>query len=52
MKQKALVIGSGFAGLSAATNLAQEGFDVTILEKNDRPGGRARSFFVDGYTLK
>lgn len=51
MKQKALVIGSGFAGLSAATNLAQEGFDVTILEKNDRPGGRARSFFVDGYTF-
>lgn len=49
MGRKVIVIGSGFAGLSAATNLAHRGYDVTILEKNDQPGGRARSFFVDGY---
>ena len=30
-----IVIGSGFAGLSAASFLAKEGYDVTILEKND-----------------
>ncbi|WP_417602301.1 phytoene desaturase family protein [Owenweeksia hongkongensis] len=51
MNRKAIVIGSGFAGLSAATNLTKKGFDVIILEKNDQPGGRARSFFVDGYTF-
>lgn len=44
MKKKVIVIGSGFAGLSAATHLAAEGFEVTILEKNDSPGGRARLF--------
>lgn len=51
MGRKVIVIGSGFAGLSAATHLADKGFDVTILEKNDQPGGRARSFLVDGYSF-
>ncbi len=51
MTKKVIVIGSGFAGLSAATNLAHKGFSVTVLEKNDQPGGRARSFSVDGYTF-
>jgi phytoene desaturase len=48
---KAIVIGSGFAGLSAATGLAAEGWDVTLLEKNDSPGGRARSFQAQGFTF-
>jgi phytoene desaturase len=43
------VIGSGFSGLSAASTLAKEGFSVTVLEKNDSPGGRARKFEQDGY---
>ncbi len=51
MKGKVIVIGSGFAGLSAATSLAEKGFHVQILEKNDQPGGRARSFFEEGYTF-
>ncbi|MEO1259340.1 MAG: phytoene desaturase family protein [Bacteroidota bacterium] len=51
MSKKVIVIGSGFSGLSSATFLAQKGFDVTILEKNDRPGGRARKFEVDGFTF-
>ncbi len=51
MNNRVIVIGSGFAGLSAATNLAHRGFDVTVLEKNDQPGGRARSFSVYGYTF-
>lgn len=51
MKKKAIVIGSGFAGISAATGLADKGFDVTVLEKNESPGGRARKFGVQGYTF-
>ena len=51
MSKKVIVIGSGFSGLSSATFLAKKGFDVTILEKNDRPGGRARKFEVDGFTF-
>ncbi len=46
---KIVVIGSGFAGLSAACFLAKEGFAVTVLEKNATPGGRARLFEADGF---
>ncbi|WP_286742478.1 phytoene desaturase family protein [Roseivirga sp. UBA1976] len=50
-RKKALVIGSGFAGLSAAINLADKGFNVTILEKNNSIGGRARQFTESGFTF-
>lgn len=50
-KSTAIVIGSGFAGLSAATSLADKGYDVTVLEKNSQPGGRARKFEKDGFTF-
>ena len=43
------VVGSGFAGLAAASKLAQLGYNVTILEKNSTIGGRARKFEVDGF---
>ena len=46
----ACVIGSGFSGLSAATELASKGFSVKILEKNSSPGGRARRFSQEGFT--
>lgn len=46
---KVIVIGSGFAGLSAACSLAAEGYQVTILEKNSVPGGRARKFEAEGF---
>jgi len=49
--QRVIVIGSGFAGISAATSLANKGFDVTILEKNASPGGRARTFSEQGFTF-
>lgn len=48
---KVIVIGSGFSGLSAATCLADNGYDVTVLEKNPTPGGRARSFAEAGFTF-
>lgn len=49
--KKVIVIGAGFAGLSAATSLANKGFEVTILEKNAVPGGRARVFREKGFTF-
>jgi phytoene desaturase len=48
---KALVIGAGFAGLSAASFLAKKGWSVTIIEKNEMPGGRARKFEAEGFTF-
>ena len=48
---KALVIGAGFAGLSAASFLAKKGWAVTIVEKNEMPGGRARKFEAEGFTF-
>jgi phytoene desaturase len=46
-----LVIGAGFAGIAAATELAQRGRRVHVLEKHDMPGGRARVFDADGFTF-
>src|SRR6266851_8378153 len=40
----AVVIGAGFAGLSAAVALAEKGFRVTVLEGKPALGGRAYSF--------
>ncbi|HLP52890.1 MAG TPA: phytoene desaturase family protein [Chitinophagales bacterium] len=52
MKRKNIVIiGSGFAGLSAACLLAKDGHKVTILEKNEDAGGRARVWKKDGFTF-
>ncbi len=47
--KKVGVIGSGFAGLAAASCLAQKNYDVTIFEKNSSAGGRARKFEKDGF---
>ena len=49
--KKVVVIGSGFSSLSAATYLAQTGFDVSIYEKNDTVSGRCRQFTKDGFTF-
>ena len=51
MAKTAIVIGSGFSGMSAATSLAQQGYQVTVLEKHNQPGGRARKFESQGYTF-
>ena len=42
------VLGGGVAGLSAAHELAERGFDVTVYEQRDAPGGKARSIPVTG----
>ena len=49
--KKLIVIGSGFAGISAATFMARAGWDVTVLEKHDMAGGRARKFEAAGFTF-
>ena len=51
MAKKVIVIGAGFAGIAAATTLAEYGFDVTVLEKNTTAGGRARVFEAEGFTF-
>jgi phytoene desaturase len=51
LKPSAIVIGSGFSGLATASSLAQQGYQVTILEKNSGNGGRARMFQAEGFTF-
>jgi len=48
---RAVVIGSGFGGLSAAIRLQSAGIQTTVLEKRDLPGGRAYVFHDKGFTL-
>lgn len=50
-KKKIVIVGAGFGGLSAAAYLARDGYDVTVLEKNDQPGGRAMVMQKKGYTF-
>ncbi|WP_163398911.1 phytoene desaturase family protein [Flavobacterium fluviatile] len=51
MKKTISIIGSGFSALSASCYLAQLGHTVTIYEKNDSIGGRARQFKSNGFTF-
>lgn len=46
-----IVIGSGFGGLYAAIRLQAQGHNVTIIEKRDKPGGRAYVYEQDGFTF-
>ena len=48
---RVVVIGSGFGGLASAIRLRAAGHDVVILEKLDKPGGRAYVFEQDGFTF-
>ncbi len=50
MMKRAVVIGAGLGGLATAIRLAATGqLDVTLLERNPGPGGRAGFFEVEGY---
>lgn len=49
--KKILVIGAGIGGLCTAAMLSKKGFDVTVLEKNARVGGRLSGFSAEGFTF-
>ncbi len=51
MKKTAIVVGSGFGGISAALRMKAMGYDVSIYEKLDQLGGRARVFKKSGFTF-
>lgn len=51
MAEKTVVIGAGFSGLATSALLAHKGHQVTLLEKNDSTGGRAREWKSGGFTF-
>ncbi len=51
MTKKIAVIGSGFGGLAAAIRLQSAGYQVTVFEKRDQPGGRAYVYREKGFTF-
>src|SRR5918993_359461 len=48
MTGRVIVLGGGVAGMSAAHELSERGFDVTVVETRDTVGGKARSFAFPG----
>lgn len=44
LAKKAIIVGAGFGGLAAALRLRALGYQVTVLDKLDGAGGRARTF--------
>lgn len=49
---KAIVIGAGISGLSCAYLLQKEGFEVTVLEKENHNGGKIRTIQENGYLVE
>ena len=51
MSSSVIIVGSGFAGLSAALFMSKAGWKVTVIEKNEGPGGRTRQLKEHGFTF-
>jgi len=47
----AVVVGAGMGGLASAVRLGARGYRVTLVERLEQPGGRARVFEQDGFTF-
>ena len=47
--KKVVIIWAGFGGLGSAILMAKKWYDVTVIEKNDKPGGRANLLEANGY---
>ena len=50
MNKNIYIIGSGFSSMAASCYMAKKGYKVTVLEKNNDVGGRARQIKKDGFT--
>lgn len=46
-----VIVGAGIGGLACAAILAEAGFDVAVIEKSSRPGGRYSSFKSGLFTI-
>ena len=51
LRPRAVVVGSGFGGLALAIRLQAGGFDVSVIEKRDKPGGRAYVYEDGGFVF-
>ncbi len=51
-EKRVVVIGAGLGGLSAAANLARNGFQVDLYERHHAPGGYANSFVRNGFEFE
>ena len=49
MKRKAIIIGSGIAGLAVSIRLKSKGYDVEVYEKNDNVGGKLSDFYINDF---
>ena len=49
--KRAVVIGSGFGGLAVAIRMQAAGITTTVVERRDRPGGRAYVYHDQGFTF-
>lgn len=49
LSKKAIIIGAGIAGLSAAVRLRVKGYDVSVYDKNSFTGGKLHSFHQGDY---
>ena len=51
MSKSVIIIGAGFAGLSAGCFMAKAGWKVRVIEQNGTAGGRARQLKAEGFTF-
>lgn len=47
---QALVVGAGFGGMAAALRLRARGYEVTLVDRLEAPGGRAQVYTRNGFT--
>jgi len=49
MANRTGIIGSGIGGLASAIHLVARGYDVTVFEKNNTPGGKLGELKINGF---
>lgn len=51
MRKKVIIIGAGIGGIATAALLAKRGYEVEVFDEHSKPGGRAGSLEIDGFTF-